>query len=139
MKNKINIIFIVVLIILVVGIIFLCIKNNLLKNELINSKNSSLQSTKNMEENIYACWNELHILRIYSLMEHVSLTFKTNSACLSSNPQFLKMDLAYSSKPSLKLFLTLFTMFLLVWSILTMMSELLNTASSMLAPVEDLS
>ena len=52
MKNKINIIFIVVLIILVVGIIFLCIKNNLLKNELINSKNSSLQSTKNMEENI---------------------------------------------------------------------------------------
>ena len=48
MKNKINIIFIVVLIILVVGIIFLCIKNNLL----INSKNSSLQSTKNMEENI---------------------------------------------------------------------------------------
>ena len=52
MKNKINITFIVVLIILVVGIIFLCIKNNLLKNELINSKNSSLQSTKNMEENI---------------------------------------------------------------------------------------
>ena len=52
MKNKLNIIFIVVLIILVVGIIFLCIKNNLLKNELINSKNSSLQSTKNMEENI---------------------------------------------------------------------------------------
>lgn len=52
MKNKINIIFIVVLIILIVGIIFLCIKNNLLKNELINSKNSSLQSTKNMEENI---------------------------------------------------------------------------------------
>ena len=52
MKNKINIIFIVVLIILVVGIIFLCINNNLLKNELINSKNSSLQSTKNMEENI---------------------------------------------------------------------------------------
>lgn len=52
MKNKINIIFIVVLIILVVGIIFLCIKNNLLKNELINSKNYSLQSTKNMEENI---------------------------------------------------------------------------------------
>lgn len=48
MKNKINIIFIVVLIILVVGIIFLCIKNNLLKNELINSKNSSLQSTKNI-------------------------------------------------------------------------------------------
>lgn len=52
MKNKINIIFTVMLIILAVGIIFLCIKNNSLKNELLNSKNSSLESTKNIEETI---------------------------------------------------------------------------------------
>lgn len=52
MKNKINIIFTVALIILATGIIFLCIKNISLKNELINFKNSSLESTKNMEETI---------------------------------------------------------------------------------------
>lgn len=52
MKNKINIIFTVVLIILATGIIFLCIKNISLKNELMNFKNSSLESTKNMEETI---------------------------------------------------------------------------------------
>lgn len=52
MKNKINIIFTVALIILATGITFLCIKNILLKNELTNFKNSSLESTKNMEENI---------------------------------------------------------------------------------------
>ena len=52
MKNKINIIFTVALIILATGIIFLCIKNISLKNELMNFKNSSLESTKNMEETI---------------------------------------------------------------------------------------
>lgn len=51
MKNKINIIFIVVLIILIVGIIFLCIKNISLKNELMNLKNSSLKATEEIEEN----------------------------------------------------------------------------------------
>ena len=50
MKNKLNIIFTVVLFILTIGIIYLCIKNNSLKNELMASKNSSLEATKIMEE-----------------------------------------------------------------------------------------
>lgn len=49
MKNKINIIFIVTLIILIVGIIFLYIRNISLKNELMNIKNSNLETTEEVE------------------------------------------------------------------------------------------
>ena len=49
MKNKINIIFIVTLIILIVGIIFLYIRNISLKNELTNIKNSNLETTEEVE------------------------------------------------------------------------------------------
>lgn len=69
MKNKINIIFTVALIILATGIIFLCIKNISLKNELMNFKNSSLESTKNMEETInmenrYLTVNDNYLINI---------------------------------------------------------------------------
>ena len=49
MKKKINIIFIETLIILIVGIIFLYIRNISLKNELMNIKNSNLETTEEVE------------------------------------------------------------------------------------------
>lgn len=52
MKNRKNLLYIIILIILVIGIIILCIRNNSLKNELLNLKNTNLENNQKIEENM---------------------------------------------------------------------------------------
>ena len=111
MKNKL---FIGVLILLIIVIIFLCIKNISLKNELMDSRNSNLEVAKNAEEtinNISKKITEAEAIKIvedyrintlldttnsYKFREIKEETVNIEKRCLSTNNNYL-IDIEKSS------------------------------------------